>query len=50
MNFVKCNKCKLMLPKHRLYPMVATKQGKQFKVYLCERCKEKVEKNFKKKD
>lgn len=50
MNFGKCNKCKLMLPQYRLYPMLVTKQGKQFKVYLCERCKGEVEKNFKRKN
>jgi len=48
-NFVQCDKCKLSLPQHRLYPMMGKKNGKVYRVFLCEYCKTQVEKQFKQK-
>jgi len=38
-----CAKCGLNLPSSYLIPVIVNHNGKQVKVFLCERCKAQVE-------
>jgi len=43
MQFSQCAKCGLNLPSSYLIPVIVNHNGKQVKVFLCERCKAQVE-------
>jgi len=43
MQFSQCAKCGLSLPNSYLIPVLVNHNGKQVKVFLCERCKAQVE-------
>ena len=42
MQFSQCAKCGLSLPNSYLIPVLVNHNGKQVKVFLCERCHKKV--------
>jgi hypothetical protein len=43
MSFRQCAKCGLSLPVSYLIPVIVNHNGKQMKVFLCERCKSQIE-------
>jgi len=48
MQFSQCAKCGLSLPNSYLIPVLVNHNGKRVKVFLCERCKLKIEKETQK--
>lgn len=49
MRFEQCVKCLLILPITRLIPIILTRNHREIKTFICERCKEGIDKQKEKK-